>query len=274
MDDVQTTPSETAGDSRLRAVLVAFGLTLFGILVAEVTTLPAIALEPALIGEDPAEAAIEFRTIFFVLNFVGMAAAGAIYLSYTDRGWAYVDLRWPTKRDWLYTAAGIGASIAFYFLVVAVIALLDVPAADSGVVRFVGDDVLMIPILIAIAFLLNAPAEEFLFRNVIQKRLYDAFDRMTAVVVASAVFALIHAPVFAVMAESIVAIAVPVGVVFGGGLIFGYVYAETENLVVPTLAHAVYNSFIWILLYLSMEYDLGEVETPADVVGTVGFVPF
>ena len=273
MDDVQTTPTETAGDSRLRAVLVAFGLTLFGILVAEVTTLPAIALEPALL-EEPAETAIEFRTIFFVLNFVGMAAAGAIYLSYTDRGWAYVDLRWPTRRDWLFAGIGIAASIVFYFLVVAAITVLEVPAADSGVVRFVGDDVLMIPILIAIAFLFNAPAEEFLFRNVIQKRLYDAFDRTTAVVVASAVFALIHAPVFAVMAESMVAVAVPVGVVFGGGLIFGYVYAETENLVVPTLAHAVYNSFIWILLYLSMVYDLDEIETPVDVIGALGSVAF
>ncbi|WP_290819299.1 CPBP family intramembrane glutamic endopeptidase [Halovivax sp.] len=273
MSDQQTVSSGTRDGRPLRAVLVAFGLTLFGILVAELTTLPVVALEPALFDE-PAEATIGFRTAFFVLNFVGMAAAGAIYLSYTDRGWEYVDLRIPTRRDWLFAGLGIVASLLLYVAAVAAIALGNLPAADSGVVQFVGDDVRMIPILIAIAFLFNAPAEEFLFRNVIQKRLYDAFDRPIAVIVASAIFAIVHAPVFAVFADSALAVAVPLTIVFGGGVIFGYVYAVTDNLVVPTLAHAVYNSFIWVLLYLSMTGVIDEVETPADALATMAGLAF
>ncbi len=264
MSTQQTGSTVEAPGGPVRAVLVGFALTLFGILAADLFTTPAIVIEPGLL-ENPAETTLASRTAYFVLNFVGMAAAGAVYLAYTGRGWDFVDLRLPTRREWLYTLAGTVIILGFYVASTVLITLLDLPAADTGVLEFVGDDEAMVLILIAIAFLFNSPAEEFLFRNVIQKRLYAAFSRSGAVVVASAIFALVHLPVYVVFADSTLAVAVPIVLLFGGGLILGYSYVVTENLVTPIIIHAVYNSFIWTLLYISMVYDFEEVETPVDL---------
>ncbi|MCU4926060.1 CPBP family intramembrane metalloprotease [Halobacteria archaeon AArc-dxtr1] len=265
MEDQSTSAVETVRGRPLRAVLVAFGLTLFGILTAELFTLPAFLYEPMLIDE-PGQTSLGVRTAFFVLNFVGMAAAGAIYLAYTNRGWDYVDLSVPDKRGWVYALGGTVAVIAFYVLTNIVVTLLDAPVASSGITEYIGGDEAMILILIAIAFLFNSPAEEFLFRNVIQKRLYDAFDRTTAVVVASAIFSLVHFPVYALLAESTVAVVIPLIVLFFGGLVMGYAYVVTENLVVPIIIHAVYNAFNWALLYVAMIYGFEEGEEMAGAV--------
>jgi len=53
---------------------------------------------------------------------------------------------------------------------------------------------------------------------------------------------------------------VPIVTVFGGGLIFGYLYAKSENLLVPILSHAVYNGFQFGLVYLALVYDLEGAE--------------
>jgi len=249
-------------DGPIRTTLVAFGLAVFGIAVTQVTTYPVLVLEPAL-ADAPAETPIATRTVFFVLNFLGFVLAGAVYLWWTDRGWSFVDLRWPTRRDWLYVVGGILASILFYVVASVLIQAFQLPAAESQVVDFVGDDQTMILVMIAIVFFFNAPAEEFLFRNVIQKRLYAAFSRLQAVFAASAIFAAVHLPVYVIYADSALATAVSLSVVFGGSVVFGYLYARTDNLVVPTVAHAAFNAVQFGLLYLALEYDLEEVETPS-----------
>ncbi|AXR79725.1 CPBP family intramembrane glutamic endopeptidase [Natrarchaeobaculum sulfurireducens] len=249
-------------DGPLRAMLVAFGLAVFGIAATQVTTYPVLVLEPAIAGA-PAETPIATRTAFFVLNFLGFALAGAIYLQTTGRGWSFVDLRWPTERDWLYLAGGSLVAILFFVVVSVLIQLLQLPAAESQVLEFVGDDQTMILVMIAIVFLFNAPAEEFLFRNVIQKRLYAAFSRIQAVVAASVIFAAVHLPVYVIYAESALATAVSLSVIFGGSVIFGYLYAKTDNLLVPTAAHAVFNAVQFGLLYVALEFDLEGAETPS-----------
>ncbi|RQG95096.1 CPBP family intramembrane glutamic endopeptidase [Natrarchaeobius chitinivorans] len=257
------TPSRVRSASPLWATLVAFGLAVFGIVATQFTTLPAIFLEPALI-ESPGDTSIGARALLMTLNFLGFALAGAIYLAATDRGWSYVDLRMPTKRGWLYVLAGIVGSLVFYFLVSILIQLLSLPATDNQVMQYIAGDQTMILVMILIVFFFNAPAEEFLFRNVIQKRLYEAFSRFQAVLVASAIFALIHFPVYlaasgdplAIGPSDLLATTVPLVVVFGGSVIFGYVYAKTDNLVVPTAAHAAFNAFQFGLVYLALEFDL------------------
>ncbi|RQH00888.1 CPBP family intramembrane glutamic endopeptidase [Natrarchaeobius oligotrophus] len=252
-------PARLREDGPLRATLVAIGLAVFGIAATQFTTLPAFLLEPALQG-TPTDASIEARTMLLILNFLGFVLAGGIYLSATDRGWSYVDLRMPTRRGWLYVAAGVVGSVVFFVAVSALVQLLSLPTAESQVMDFVGDDQTMVLVMILIVFFFNAPAEEFLFRNVIQKRLYSAFSRMQAVVAASAVFALVHFPVYTAYADSLGATAISLSVVFGGSIIFGYLYAKTDNLVVPTVAHAAFNAFQFGLLYVALEYDIEEAQ--------------
>lgn len=261
-------------DGPLRSVLVAAGLTILGLLVANFTTLPAILLDPALI-ESPAEASRAARSVLLILNFVGFALAGAIYLAATDHGWAYVDLRMPSKRGWKYVGIGIVAILAFYFLVSIVVSTLSLPSSENQVMSYIDDDPTMVLIMIAIVFFFNAPAEEFLFRNIVQKRLYAAFSRLQAVVIASVIFGLVHFPSYALLSDSMLATAVPLATVTGGALVFGYLYAKTDNLLVPIASHAAFNAFQFGLLYLALEYDLFEEAQPtADaVVDALAAVP-
>ena len=243
----------------LRSALVAIGVTIFGLLLAQFTTVPAFLVDPALF-DGLGEASIEGRTLLMILNFVGMALAGVIYLLATGRGLSWIDLRVPTRRDWKYLIAGSVGSIAFVIVAGLLFSLLEVPAADSQVLEIVGDDQTMILIMIAIVIFFNAPAEEFLFRNVVQKRLYEAFTRMQAVLVASVIFALVHFPMYVTFADSIVATMASLSIMFGGSVIFGYVYVKADNLLVPTAAHAALNAFQFALLYLAIEYGVEEFQ--------------
>lgn len=249
----------------LRSTLVAVGLTIFGLLGAGIATFPAILVEPVLL-EEVGEASIEGRTLYMILNFVGMALAGGLYLAVTGRGWSYVDLRVPTKRGWGYVLAGIVGSIAFLFLVSILLQVFSVPAAESDVINVVGENQTMILIMIVIVFFFNAPAEEFLFRNVVQKRLYEAFTRMQSVLIASVIFGLVHFPMYAVLAESMLATLASLSIMFGGAVIFGYLYAKTDNLVVPIASHAALNAFQFGVLYLAIEYDIQEAQPAPSMV--------
>ncbi|MDQ2051825.1 CPBP family intramembrane glutamic endopeptidase [Natronolimnohabitans sp. A-GB9] len=272
---METPPRSTDADvdrdgAPLRSTLVAIGLTVFGLIAAEIATLPAFLVDPVLLEATMdgqlGEASIEGRTLLLILNFVGMALAGVIYLLVTDRGLSWVDLYVPTKADWKYLIAGSIGSIVFLYLVSILFTLLDVPAAESQVIDIVGQDQTMILIMIGIVFFFNAPAEEFLFRNVIQKRLYEAFTRMQAILVTSVIFALVHLPMYLV-AETFVATLASLSIMFGGSVIFGYVYAKTDNLLVPTVAHAVLNAFQFALLYIAIEFGIDEAQpAPSAVV--------
>lgn len=258
-------PQEHARESTpVRSLLVVIGVSVLGVIAANLLPLPAVFLDTRLL-ESPVEASREARALFMALNFVGWAAAGAIYLAVTDRGWSYVDLRVPTKRDVLYTIGGIVGVFVLYILAAVLIQLLSLPSADNQIVEFIGDDTTMILIMIGIVFLFNAPAEEFIFRNIVQKRLYEAFSRMQAVVLASGVFALVHFPVYVVTADELLAVAPSLVIIFLGSIVFGYIYAKTDNLIVPTLAHAAYNSFVFFLLYLSIVFEVEDVETATSV---------
>lgn len=259
-----------------RAVLVAILLSGGGLIVATLAVVPALVIDPTL-AESPADASDLGTVVYLILTFLGYVLTGAIYLWWTDRGFAWLDLRWPTRREWKYVVAGIVGSIAFLIAVNVVATLLDLSASENNVMTLIGDDPNMVLIMIVIVIAFNAPAEEFLFRNVVQKRLYAAFSRTGAVVVASVIFALLHLPSYAMVEGSIAppgAIATSLAVIFGGALIFGGLYARTDNLLVPIIAHATFNGVQFGVLYLALRYAPEELETsPAVVDAFLAVVP-
>ncbi|WIV66012.1 CPBP family intramembrane glutamic endopeptidase [Natrialbaceae archaeon AArc-T1-2] len=251
-------------DSPARSALVGFGLALFGLFVATVLTSPLAFLDPGL--ADPDVSADRWSVItMMALNFGGFFLAGAIYLAYTGRGWSYVDLRLPTKRDLLWIVGTTVGSILFIIAFGIVVQLLELPSAPNEIVTVVGDDQVLLLAMFAIVVFANAPAEEFLFRNVIQKRLYEGYSTGVAIVLASVIFTVVHFPAFLTGGGPMLATLVSLTAIFVGSLIFGYAYAKTDNLVVPTAAHAGFNLFQFGLLYLQLEYgdpeELEEMQT-------------
>jgi uncharacterized protein len=250
-------------DGQARSLLIAVFLSVAAIVASQFTTLPAFLLDTTLI-ESPADASNASTFVLLTLNFAGFFLVGGAYLWWTERGWDWLDLRVPTRREWGYVLAGIVGSIAFVMLVNIIATVFQLPSSENQVVELIGDDPNMVLLMIVVVFLFNAPAEEFLFRNVIQKRLYAAFSRMGAVVATSVIFALVHIPAYALAADGglapLGAIGVSLTVVFFGSVIFGYLYAKTDNLIVPTAAHAAFNAFQFGILYLVLRFAPEELE--------------
>ncbi len=253
-------------DSRIRAVLVSIGVLLLAFVLASLAVIPAALIDPRVL-EDVTQASRPALTVYMVANFLGFVLAGGAYLRYTGLGTAYIDLEVPDRSDILWIVGGFVVVIAYYFVIGIVATVLDLPAADSDVILLLGEDTTMILIMMAIVVLFNAPAEEFLFRNVIQKRLYEAFGGLTAVVVASVIFVLPHLSSYAFLAESPVAIIVSLGVIFGGSLVMGYAYLRTENLLVPIGIHAGMNLFQLLIYLLTVIYGIDRGTMSAIVLG-------
>ena len=89
--------------------------------------------------------------------------------------------------------------------------------------------------------LIMSPFQEFLFRGWLQPRLQAALGRWMGIVIASLAFALWHyfPPLEGTMTSTL-PISTPIGVVSaaGLGLLMGYLYDRTQNMVAPWLGHA------------------------------------
>ena len=253
----------------IRSVGVVFGVILLAVFLQDVVRLPVIVLEPALIDLERIETTgIGIRTLFLTLNFIGMAMAGVFYLWLTDRGWDWLDLDRPGKSEVLWILGGIGLLIAFYIVFNVVVTILELPAQDNQIIHILGDDVRMILLMIGIVFFFNAPAEEFLYRNIVQKRLYAGFGGPAAVVLASLLFTLIHVPAFLTVEGGLQGAAVTLVFIFGGAIVFGFLYYQTSNLWVPIAVHAIINAF-QLSLYLLFVLAGLEEEVQTAVIWTL-----
>jgi membrane protease YdiL (CAAX protease family) len=99
-----------------------------------------------------------------------------------------------------------------------------------------GPGLLGLIIAILTVDIVPAIAEETLFRGVFLNNLTRHYGVLKALIVISVLFAFIH-----VNPSVIVSI-------FLLGLILGYVYLKTENLIYPIMLHFFYNSFATLLL--------------------------
>ena len=187
-------------------------------------------------------------------------AVGIGFLLRTGRGLEYVDLRMPDRRELAYLGAGVPALFGLLYGFSYAIELLGLPVAEASIAapaREGSPEILLI--MIPLSFLLVGPAEELIYRNVVQKYLYSAFSRPGAVVVASVIFAAAH--IFTYLDQNAVATLLSLSIVFGLSLVLGGIYERTENLVVPAFVHGAYNAVLFAVLYAEIVY--GGVPTVA-----------
>lgn len=179
----------------------------------------------------------------------GMGTVAVIYILYTDRGWGFIDLSMPSLYDIGWTFAGTIGLFAALIVIVQVIEFTGAPMAEHEIVELAteGDpDILLW--LIPASLLLIGPGEELLFRNIIQKSLYDNFTAVGAIVVASIIFAIAHFPAYGAGPESVG----PMLVIFTLSLILGGIYVKTKNILVPALIHGIYNAIQFGGLYVQL----------------------
>lgn len=248
-----------APDDYTRTILVALGMIVLTVVMMELATLPAILLDPSILTFDQETSRVAVM-LFLPLNFVGIAIAGFIYLKVTDRRREWLDLHLPSKRDWIWIVGGSVLAIVVLFAGGLAMELADVDIPESPVLALVEGDVMLLSVMFVTVWLLNAPAEELVFRNIIQKRSYAAFSGVGAVLFTSLLFGLIHLPAYLALGATWDALAIPAGVLVIGSVIIGFAYLKTKNLVVPILIHAIYNSIQIGLLLIATILGIEPVE--------------
>jgi membrane protease YdiL (CAAX protease family) len=193
------------------------------------------------------------RIMSQIALLLGIVTIGAAYLKYTDKGIEYIDLDIPDRRTLGVLLLLTFGFLGLLFAIGGSTSLFQTEAADHQMQQSITHsrlDPRFFLVLAPLALLVTGPAEEFVFRNLVQKRLYEAFSKPSAVILSSLIFALVHVPVYATAA--LPNILVSLSFVFTLSLFFGAAYAWTGSLFVPAVAHGVYNAALYVQAFLRL----------------------
>lgn len=234
--------------SALRHGLGAVGIW-FGAFVAGIAGILLVTAAVGALGVEstPAVTILNSRAVQ-----VGFAAFAVAYLARRSDRDRFVRARIPTARDlaWIpaIVLALVGASVVFSPVLAA--AGLSPPETGTGLgVSLAARPSLWLVVFVGF-YLFAAPAEEVVYRGIVQGRLRSAFDTAGVVIGSAVLFGLLHVTIGLLSSGVSPAGAVHWGVTSGiGGLVWGYAYERTENLVVTSVAHAM----VWTMAFLPVE---------------------
>lgn len=239
----------------VRRVGVATGLTVLAVALSVVLSIPAVVVE---LG------ALTGFVVALVLSELGFVAAGLLFLRTTGNGLDYLRIRVPTLGAWGFVVAGTVALFVYRLVAIFAAQSVGLPLAGNSVTQLAEEGVLTtLLLLVPLSVLVVGPAEELLFRGVIQQYLDGAFSAGPAVVLTSALFALVHLPTTWVATPDPLAVGVTLFVLFGLSVILGYLYVWTDNLVVPILVHGLYDALLFGLAYVVLSSDVTTEVTTA-----------
>jgi membrane protease YdiL (CAAX protease family) len=241
-----TSAADRSARSSLRVFLVALGVALGAFVLGNLLVL-AVALVLGLFGlsllSDPS---LQILISTVMLQGVGFGGAALLYLRYRGRGLSFLRARVPTLRDVGWVVSGFVALLGLLALATAVLSTLGIQSARNQVVELGNQDPTVFLLLVPLSFLLVGPGEELLFRGLVQGTLAEAFHPTRAIVLASAIFAVVHYTSLAGSGKFAY-----LGIVFVLALVLGAVYELTDNLVVPALIHGAYNAIQFGAAYLA-----------------------
>jgi membrane protease YdiL (CAAX protease family) len=185
------------------------------------------------------------QVVTTAINFVGLLVFPLAYLGWRN-DWSLVGVVRPSPRDLLAIVVGSVVLVVFMNAAELFVSSLGFQPAENAAVQSGRDNPELFLYYIPIVLLLNSPAEELLFRGVVQGLLRRAYGVVPGILGAAAIFGLVHysALVAAGSAGAYIIIAL------GSGIILGVLYEYTENLLVPIVVHAVWNCLVYLTLYL------------------------
>ncbi|NIS30164.1 MAG: CPBP family intramembrane metalloprotease, partial [Actinobacteria bacterium] len=167
-------------------------------------------------------------------------------------GLGYIELRRPTPIDAAYVVGGVVVLLGLNLGIGWAFQQLGLSAARHTIFDIAQDDPELLLVLIPLSFLLIGPGEELLYRNVVQKSLYDAFSRPAAVVVASVVFAAAHVPAYSSAGATPLGVLNTLTVVFALSVVLGAAFERTRNVLVPALIHGGFNAIAFAATYAQL----------------------
>lgn len=229
----------------VRAVLVAIGVAVAAFVLGAILVTLLTGLFLALGVPIRSQPALRLAVSVVALQGVAFGGTALLYLRYRGRGLSFLRVRVPTLRDVGWVVGGFLALLGLLALFQVVLSAFGIQSAQNQVVALGNRDPTVFLLMIPLSFLLVGPGEELLFRGLVQGTLAEAFHPARAVVLASAIFAVVHYSSLAGSGKLAY-----LGVVFALALLLGAAYERTDNLVVPALIHGAYNAVQFGAAYL------------------------
>ncbi|WP_224332546.1 CPBP family intramembrane glutamic endopeptidase [Haloprofundus halobius] len=245
------TPDAAASDGpggpsivhRLVAFLVAVGLLLAAFVVGTITSLAVIFPLFFLGFGVTSTAVLVFGSIPQQLMFAGI---GGLYARLRLDS---LPIRRPDSEELRFVVGATLVAVVLASVLSYALTLTSLEPVESVIGEVAQNDPTVLLALAVLSIVLVAPAEELLFRGAIQGRLRTAYGPVAAIVLASLIFASPH--VFNYIGTP-VAVVATTGVIFVTGSILGIAYERTDNLAVPILIHAAYNTTLFGIAYVQL----------------------
>ena len=243
-----TEQSSAAGsNSPVVAVALAVLLGAVGLLAGVVAGSILFGLVSAVVA-IPADS-MAGNLVFTLGTYVALATVGYLFLLGNGLPLSYVRGRAPSLRDAVWAVATVAVLVGFSSLIVPVIDALGLPSTEHSITDTIAADPAVALLFVPLSVLLVGPAEEFLYRGIIQTRLGETFDVAPTVLIAAVVFAAVHVIAYLDPANVGGTLVTLTFVLFPLGALLGAVYERTGNLVVPAIAHGAYNAFVFGVNY-------------------------
>ncbi|QIO20934.1 CPBP family intramembrane glutamic endopeptidase [Haloarcula sp. JP-L23] len=187
------------------------------------------------------------------VSFVGFVVAALGFVGLRNEQ-SLLHVRSPTLSDagWvLVGVAGIFLGAIVMGVVVDVLSTVvetvfgtSVESGQNSVIEAGRENPPLFLYMVPVALLLVGPGEELVFRGVVQGLFRRSFGVVPGIVLASLLFGLGHA--FAISSGSAWTYVLTAGAL---GVVLGTVYEYTESIVVPALAHGLWNAGLFVLNY-------------------------
>jgi membrane protease YdiL (CAAX protease family) len=242
-------------ESPLRTVGTAAGIGILGIVLLALISVVVVLVSSPL-GLSAGVLLVVGTAIGQYVGFGGLALG---YLRRRGFTWeqvrSYVGVRIPSLREIGVVVAGYLAIVVLLVIVAGIASMFLPEPAENEATGVAADNPGIVPGMVLMMFLVVGPMEELLFRGIIQNRIRERLDAIPAIVIASAIFATVHVVALAGDPSGML---VTVFILFFPATVFGAVYEYTGNVVVPALLHAIHNSVIVSLIFLSPDVGDGE----------------
>lgn len=234
-------------ETRVRSVTHSFGLIIAALLLATlcVSVASAVAMAAGFSVESMASLPPVPYAALTAAQFVGFLLAGFAYLWWRDTD--LFDFGFPSLRGLAWIVGGFVALYGLNLVVSVAFQWFGVEVATNRVVEQGQQDPTRFLLLIPVTILFVAPAEELLYRGIIQGLFRRAYGVVPGVVFASLLFGFGHWLALIGSGSGKVSYVVMAALL---GLVLGALYEFSENLLVPIAVHGLYNALLFVGQYL------------------------
>lgn len=191
----------------------------------------------------------DFALVFLttaILQFVGFYLVVLWFFRQIRSVGELVHAGRPGLRDVGWTVAGLAGLVIVLRGLEAVLVRLGTEPAANQVVDVGRSDPVIFLYLIPVTVLFVAPAEELVFRGVVQGSLRRAYGVLPGIVLGAAVFGAVHVVALGPHGSRIATVLVIAAL----GLVLGTVYELAGTIAVPIAVHALWNVLAFLVNYV------------------------